>query len=59
MNEIKNFICDEDGMGTLEIVIIIGVLIALALLFKDQIKGVWDGLSGQVTKKANSVNFDY
>ncbi len=35
---IKNFFTEEDGMGVIEIVIIIGVLVALALLFQDRIK---------------------
>lgn len=34
---VKGFLKDEDGMGTIEIVIIIAVLVALALLFKDKI----------------------
>ena len=33
----KQFIYEEDGMATLEILIITGVLISLALLFKDAI----------------------
>lgn len=33
----KSFIKEEDGMGTIEIVIIIAVLVALALIFKDAI----------------------
>lgn len=32
---IRQFIREEDGMATLEIVIITAVLISLALLFKD------------------------
>ena len=37
LNLIKDFLKEEDGMGTIEIVIIIAILVALALLFKDQI----------------------
>ena len=33
----KRFWCEEDGMGTVEIIIIIAVLVAVALLFKDGI----------------------
>lgn len=33
----KRFWYEEDGMGTVEIVIIIAVLVAVALLFKDGI----------------------
>lgn len=34
---VKGFLKEEDGMGTIEIVVIIAVLVALALLFKDKI----------------------
>ena len=34
---VKGFLKEEEGMGTLEIVVIIGVLVALALIFKDAI----------------------
>lgn len=42
MKKMKNFLQrfwqEEDGMGTVEIVIIIAVLVAVALLFKDGIE---------------------
>ena len=34
---LTNFWKDEEGLGTLEILLIIAVLIAVALLFKDKI----------------------
>ena len=37
MDLFKRFLKEEDGMGTIEIVIIIAVLVALALVFKDAI----------------------
>lgn len=37
LNLVKGFFKDEEGMGTIEIVVIIAVLVALALLFKDRI----------------------
>lgn len=36
-NFLKEFYYEEEGMGTVEIVIIIAVLVALALIFKDAI----------------------
>ena len=36
---IKNFLKDEDGLGTVEIVIIIAVLVGIALIFRDAIIG--------------------
>lgn len=37
MKLIKRFLNEEDGMGTVEIVIIVAVLVGLALLFRQQI----------------------
>ena len=37
INFLKGFIFEEDGMGTVEIVIIIAVLVGLALIFRDAI----------------------
>lgn len=34
---LKNFIRDEDGISTVEIVVIIAVLVGIALLFKNSI----------------------
>ena len=34
---IKNFIREEDGMGTVEVVIIVAVLVAIALIFRKAI----------------------
>ncbi|MGN0965885.1 MAG: Flp1 family type IVb pilin [Dysosmobacter sp.] len=36
---LKRFWHEEDGMGTVEIVIIIAVLVTVALIFKDGIQG--------------------
>ena len=34
---IKRFITEEDGMGTVEVIIIIAVLVGVALLFRKQL----------------------
>jgi uncharacterized iron-regulated membrane protein len=46
---------EEDGMGTVEIVLIIVVLIGLVLAFKDGIKGLVNDIIKQVTKDAKGV----
>ncbi|PYG88517.1 putative flagellin with Flp1-like domain [Ruminiclostridium sufflavum DSM 19573] len=37
LNTLKRFAAEEDGMGTVEIVIIIAVLVGVALLFRNQL----------------------
>lgn len=46
MNLIKSFLKEEEGMGTVEIVIILAVLVSIALIFRNTIiKFVQDTLS--------------
>lgn len=33
----KNFLREEDGMGTIEVVVIIAILVMIALVFRDGI----------------------
>ena len=62
INFVKAFIWEEDGMGTVEIVIIIAVLVGLALIFRDAIitfaTDVMDGLfsSEQINNDINPLN---
>lgn len=37
LDTLKNFIKDEDGISTVEIVVIIAILVGIALLFKTSI----------------------
>lgn len=37
MNDLQKFWNEEDGMGTVEIVLIIAALVAVALLFKNKL----------------------
>ncbi|NLH97078.1 MAG: hypothetical protein GX477_07050 [Clostridiaceae bacterium] len=34
---VRNFLSEEDGLGTVEIVVIIAVLVGIALIFRDAI----------------------
>lgn len=54
MNELKNFWNEEDGMGTVELVIIIAVLVAVALIFGGFIKDFVENQTQAVFGKANS-----
>lgn len=47
---LKDFWQEEDGMGTVEIVVIVAVLVGVALIFKDQITGFVSKATGQIFK---------
>jgi len=45
---IKNFIREEDGMGTVEVVIIVAVLVAIALIFRKAIYNFVKEIVGKI-----------
>ena len=48
-----NIIKDESGMGVIEVVLIILVLVGLALVFKNQISSVANGVYMSIKEQVN------
>ncbi len=46
--QIKNFWKNEEGMGVVEIVLIILVLVGLALIFRNQITAIANGIYNSI-----------
>jgi len=46
---------DEEGIGTLELVLIVAVLIAIVLVFREEIIGFLETLIGRVDEKSKEV----
>ncbi len=55
MEEIKNFLKEEDGIGVVEIILIVVVLIGLVLIFKKQLTNLVNDIFDTITDKAGSV----
>lgn len=55
MQLIKRFLQEEDGMGVVEIILIIVVLISLVIIFKNQITSRVNSLLKKVKSQANTV----
>ena len=55
---LKRFWMEEDGMGTVEVVIIVAVLVGVALIFKDGITNFAKKLMEKFFNP-NSVSVDY
>lgn len=53
-NIMKRLGKEERGMGVIEIVLIILVLVGLALVFKNQISGVANGVYDSIKSQVNS-----
>lgn len=58
MNKLKNirdFMVEEDGMGTVEVILIIVVLIGLVIIFKTQLTSLVNSIFEKITSQANSI----
>lgn len=55
MRNIRTFVQEEDGMGVVEIILIIVVLIGLVIVFKKQIGKVVSDIFTKITDSAASV----
>lgn len=49
----RDFLREEDGMGTVEIILIIVVLVGLVLIFKEQITDIVESIFNKITKQTN------
>lgn len=54
-NKVLNFWGSEDGMGVVEMVLIIIVLIGLVVIFKSQITALVNSILSKMTSQANQI----
>lgn len=58
MNKLRSFkdlLVDEEGMGTVEVILIIVVLVGLVLIFKEQITKIVNSIFSKITKQTDKV----
>ena len=55
MRGIREFIREEEGVGVVELILILVVLIGLVLIFKDQLTSLVNDIFDTITKKAGKV----
>lgn len=53
--KLKLFTQDNSGMGTVEIILIIVVLVGLVIIFRDQITEIVSSLFSKITGKVNKL----
>ncbi len=51
----RAFLTEEDGVGVVEIILILVVLISLVILFKNQLTSLVTSILGKITSQSNSV----
>lgn len=54
-NHLKNILISQDGMGVVEVILIIVVLIGLVIIFQTNIKGVVASIFSTIQKNAGSI----
>ena len=52
---LMEFIKEEDGMGTVEIILILVVLIGLVIIFKEQLNDLVNDIFDKITKQAKKI----
>ena len=55
MRGIREFIMEEDGVGVVELILILVVLIGLVLIFKEQITNLVNDIFKTITGNAGRV----
>ncbi|SFQ21618.1 Putative Flagellin, Flp1-like, domain [Butyrivibrio proteoclasticus] len=55
MTGIRDFWNDESGMGTVEVILIIVVLIGLVIVFKEQISGIVEDVFKTIRQETRAV----
>lgn len=58
MNTIKEFINEEDGIGVVEIILILVILIGLVIIFKSQIEALVNKIFATITSKSQEVGIE-
>lgn len=51
----KKFIRDESGVGVVEIILILVVLIGLVIIFRDQLTSLMNGIFERIVQDSNAV----
>ncbi len=54
-NEMRAFFQEEDGVGVIEVVLILVVLVGLVIVFKGQINTLLQSIFTEINKQAKEV----
>ena len=55
MSIVKYFLMEEDGIGVVEVILILVVLIGLVIIFKEQLTDLVEDIFDTITKEAGKV----
>nr|WP_318682736.1 Flp1 family type IVb pilin [uncultured Acetatifactor sp.] len=52
---VRQLLAEEEGMGTVEVILIIVVLVGLVIIFKEQITDIVNTIFSKITKQTNKI----
>ena len=55
LNLIKRFMVDEEGISTVEVILILVVLVALVLIFKEEMTKIVEDVFDAITSKVKKI----
>ncbi len=55
LKNIKQLLKEEEGMGTVEIILIIVVLVGLVIIFKEQITQLVESIFSKITSQTKKI----
>lgn len=56
--DIRDLICEEDGIGVVEIILILVVLIMLIVIFRKQITSIVSNAFSSINEDSGTINED-
>ena len=55
LKTVRQFLTEEDGMGTVEVILIIVVLVGLVVIFKEKITDIVNSIFTKITNQAKKI----
>ncbi|MCR1842030.1 Flp1 family type IVb pilin [Murimonas intestini] len=55
MNHVRDFLLEEDGIGVVEIILILVVLIGLVIIFKKQLTSLVNSIFNKITSQSSGI----
>lgn len=55
LKSFRQFLTEEDGMGTVEVILIIVVLVRLVIIFKEKITEVVNSIFTKITNQTKKI----
>jgi len=55
LKSFRQFLTEEDGMGTVEVILIIVVLVGLVIIFKEKITEIVNSIFTKITNQTKKI----